>query len=234
MILTTIAAIVAAAKGVSDLYTSYSTSNDQPEYTIPKAAQDSLNTAKYIASMKELPGQSLMEDQLRSNTAQGLKAIQQTTPNSSSTLGALAQLYANQQKGVNSLNIAGAQNYVNNQKYLAGQEQNYAKWEEQKANWDIYQPYIQEMKTKSDFEKSGWANIMNSLNNVASYKENEKMWGDYLKSFNGSLSSINPDNGKMSYENPYKYGYPGLGGKWDGSTYSTSKVSGLDWLNTNK
>lgn len=47
----------------------------RPKYSIPQGLQDAVQQARYIAGMRELPGQNLMEQRLGANLGTGVSEL---------------------------------------------------------------------------------------------------------------------------------------------------------------
>jgi hypothetical protein len=140
----------------------------RPEFEIPESATSSLDVAKRLASGRELPGQSIMEDKLRGSTAAGASEIKRVADSPVAAMGAISNLYKGEMEGMQNLDIASAQNYINNQKGLAGALDKYAGYEQQKFKYDKIDPYEAAMNASAMLKESSLQNIYGGIQGVTS------------------------------------------------------------------
>lgn len=113
----------------------------RPDFEIPEAAKQALQSAQNQAGMTRLPGQSAVEGSLNQNTANQLDTIERMGPGGATSLNAAGQVYGGQQKATTDLGIAAAGNWNQNQANLQNQLGRMGEWENQQWNWNERLPY---------------------------------------------------------------------------------------------
>lgn len=121
-----------------------------------------LGVAESLASQREIPGQSLYENKLATQTGAGMGNIMDVAGSSAAALGGVASLYGQEQNALTDLGIAGAQFYAGNQAQL--QDALGRKREQEKEYWYLqkYAPYL-EAKQKAEALRNAYlTNAVNS------------------------------------------------------------------------
>lgn len=152
-----------------------------PDFIIPEEQKQSLGIAKSLSSQRELSGQSIIEDKMRGSTASGVNALKQVGVGSN-TMGAMVDLFTNEQSGLRDLGIQAEENWSRNQGNLMGALQSMAGWQNKKNEWETYDPYREKMIASSMMKEGGFQNLMGSLNqlpsNLMANKRLRMMGGD--------------------------------------------------------
>jgi hypothetical protein len=141
---------------------------DRPEYNIPESAQQALGIRKRLATHRGLPGQSLIEDKLRGSTAAGVRAVQESE-GGGEALGAIAEMYGSEQRGLAQLGIEGERQYLQNQMGLAQGLREMAPYEERAFDINKYQPYQEAARASSMLRGSAQQNIYGAGSGLANY-----------------------------------------------------------------
>ena len=81
---------------------------ERPEYEIPQEVLQALEGYKSRASQTRLPGQSAIEQGIRSSTASTAGRLEEAASDSASLLGALAQTGVGEQQRVRDLGLQAA------------------------------------------------------------------------------------------------------------------------------
>lgn len=130
----------------------------RPEYEIPPAVREAVNLARLQAANSKLPGQNLMEQKLDNTTSRGLAELKNVSTNPSQLAANAAKLYSYQQDAQNNLNIAGAQNYNNNQAMLRGQLGQLGQYQDKQWDYNKFQPYVNDMAASSALREGAFRN----------------------------------------------------------------------------
>lgn len=135
----------------------------RPEYEIPGAATSALDVSKRLAASRELPGQSIMEDKLRTSTASGVEGIKKYTDSPAAAMDYITKLYGGEMGAKNELDIAAAQNYQSNQIGLQGALGDYAKYEDKAFDYNKDAPYQAAMNAAAMLKEGSLQNIFGGL-----------------------------------------------------------------------
>jgi hypothetical protein len=172
---------------------------ERPEWEITQSDKDSLGLAKSLASQRELAGQSIIEDKMRSSTAAGTDAITDVS-GGGDAMGALVDLFGKEQYGLADLGIEAERQYFGKQQNLQRALDKMGVLEQQKNQWEKYDPYTETMREASMMREGGLQNIMggfqglgNTFMDAASYKN---FGGEFSNPFDGMFSGWGkPNNG---------------------------------------
>lgn len=175
--------------------------NPRPNYEIPQALQEAVQQARYIAGMRELPGQNLMEQRLGKNLGTGVAELKNVSANPSDLASNIARLYSGQNDSINDLNMAAGQNWLNNQEGLREALSQLSK--QQAFQWDVnkFQPYQNAMAAASALKEGSFRNLSAAGQNMASGitgMGNMQFANNYLKALNGGAPT---SNGQMNFGN---------------------------------
>jgi hypothetical protein len=164
---------------------------ERPTYEIPDEAQESLNNARRVASMTEIPGASILRESLKENMANSIFSMTQASTSPSQILagvGGMQESYANEEQ---KLAIAGANMYMNNQGMLRQELNRMADREDQKFVINKLNPYVEDMERKQSLIGGGLQNIMGGVD-MAGNAMGYKMQMDYLNSMMGGGNNQSP------------------------------------------
>lgn len=139
----------------------------RPQYDIPQSEKDALANAKYVAGMTQLPGQNIMQQNLDSQSARAVSNLKDVSPNNAALGSNIGKIYRGNVEGQNQLGIMAAQNWLNNQGNLRGQQGQFAQYQDKK--WDInqFQPYQNNMAAASALKYASNMNLNNASNQIA-------------------------------------------------------------------
>jgi hypothetical protein len=124
---------------------------EYPEYQIPGSIEEQSELLRRRSLQTQLPGQSIMEQQIQGGTAQGIAASREAATSASDLLGATTQLYGQQTQAMTDLQLQAA-------RQQAANELNYAQSLGQRAQYEEQQYMINELIP--------WQSRMNELMNI--------------------------------------------------------------------
>lgn len=159
----------------------------QPKFEIPKEQQQALGIAENLASQRNLPGQSIIEDKMRSSTASGVNALKGAGMNGSS-MQAMVDLFTNESLGLRDLGIAAEEQWIQKQGTLANALEQMAGWQNQKNQYEKYDPFAKQMETASMMKEGALQNTMGALSSGVSAgigMQNIAMEKDYMDFLTG-------------------------------------------------
>jgi len=130
----------------------------RPEYDIPPAIREAVNNARLQAANPDLPGQSLMEQRLKSGTSTGIADLKNVSNNPNDLASNVARLYRAQQDQQNNLNIAGAQNYQANQGMLRNALGTLGQYQDKKWDYNQFQPYVNDKAAEAALREGSFRN----------------------------------------------------------------------------
>ena len=139
----------------------------RPKYEIPQAMEDAYNKSKILAAQRKLPGQDLIEGQLRNNTASAINSINQMGGGAAG-MGAALQAFGNENNALTNLNIDAAKRYDTNQNNLIGLSQKFAEYQDRVWDMNKYQPYMKDMIDAENMTNAALGNMGNSANSAGS------------------------------------------------------------------
>lgn len=139
---------------------------ERPEYKMPSQLNQILGISRYMASQRGLPGQDLMQRNLASNTAQNVRAIQETT-NGGAGLGAVNQAFGNQQQAQTRLDVAGAGAYQQNLQGLQQSLGMIANAKDQEFEYNQNMPYQRKLQEYYQTRQAGAANLFGGFGDVS-------------------------------------------------------------------
>jgi len=183
---------------------------ERPEWEIPESEMDALGLSKRLASQRELPGQSIMEDKMRGSTAAGVNAITDVS-GGSDAMGALVDLFGKEQYGLADIGVEAERQYLAKQQGLVGALQRMGQLEQQKNEWDIYDPYKETMREASMMKEGGLQNIFGGFQGLGQTAINASSYlnegGQISNPFGGMFNkqtnpsgNINPMDFRPSYQ----------------------------------
>jgi hypothetical protein len=196
--------VPAAVKLGTSLYQMYEGSQlgkaQQPQYQISEGMQNALKNSQMLAAQRELPGQSIMEDQLRGSTAGAINAINQMGGGGAG-MGAALQAYGNEQQGLQNIALQGAQRYDQNQQQLMNMQQQIGTMQDKQWNLNEYLPWQDKMTQASDMKGAGISNLFGATTDSAQaitdwetgnqVDANNKKFTGMLEQMMGILNEIN-------------------------------------------
>ena len=150
---------------------------ERPEYKMPSQLNQILGISRYMASQRGLPGQDLMQRNLASNTAQNVRAVQETTTGGAG-LGAVNQAFGNQQQAQIGLDVAGANAYQQNLQGLQNSLGMVANAKDQEFEYNQNMPYQRALSQFYQTRQAGAANLFGGFGDVSGaagiYSQNQQ------------------------------------------------------------
>ena len=150
---------------------------ERPEYKMPSQLNQILGISRYMASQRGLPGQDLMQRNLASNTAQNVRAVQETTTGGAG-LGAVNQAFGNQQQAQIGLDVAGANAYQQNLQGLQNSLGMVANAKDQEFEYNQNMPYQRALSQFYQTRQAGAANLVGGFGDVSGaagiYSQNQQ------------------------------------------------------------
>lgn len=183
---------------------------ERPKFEIPEAVKQQVNQAKYLGSMRELPGQNLMEAKLGQNTAKGIAQMQNAAANSADLASNIARLYGAQNEGIQNIGLKAGQNWLAQQGQLNNALGTLSQWQNKQFEFDKVMPYDDAKAAESAFRESSYRNLSSAVKDASALgtatsnyfqtknaieEQRKKQQEDYLK----TLISYNNKSTTPSY-----------------------------------
>jgi len=162
----------------------------RPQYEIPQGVLDAVNQSKYLASMRELPGQNLMEGRLGQNTAKGIAEMKNVAANPADLASNVARMYGAQNDAMNNIGIQAGQNWLGQQGQLNQALNRLGQYQQQQWDYNQNQPYQNAMAAASALREGAFRNAMAGGTNIAS-------------GISGALNMQNQQNMMNAYMNKF-------------------------------
>lgn len=140
---------------------------EKNKYQIPESAKSQLALAERSAAGLRLPGQDIMEENIRTSTAQGVQDAKEAAMSGGDVLGMLSQVYSGQQNQFKQLGLEAAQNYQQRQQYLGSVLGQMAGYEQQKWQYNSLYPYQQMLGQAEAYGNRGAQQINSGLGSIA-------------------------------------------------------------------
>lgn len=136
--------------------------NPRQEFAIPGAATNALNDQRNLA-MGQAPGISNAMNQLAQSQAASIAAMQNSGGGAGERLAAMALLDRN--AGASALDLGAMQEdwKARQMANLVNQQNDYAKWQAQKWDYDVNQPYQEAQAKAAAMNDAANSNIHNAL-----------------------------------------------------------------------
>jgi len=113
------------------------------KYEIPASARAALSAAERSASSLRMPGQDLMEQEVRSSTAQAVGSAREAASSGSDVLAMLSGMYSQEQSQMRGIGQGAASMYEQRQQQLGQALGTMAGLEQQKWQYNVLYPYQQ-------------------------------------------------------------------------------------------
>lgn len=147
----------------------------RPTYKIPREIAQNQAMYRAAANSTRVPGQSIIENNIKAGGANALRNINNTARNTGDILAAASQVNSNQNQAFNNLGIEGAQIQMKNRDRLANANETMAQYRNQAFDYNQNQPYMNAMARKNALIQSGAQNIAGGLNSGANSAFNASM-----------------------------------------------------------
>jgi hypothetical protein len=168
-----ISAIPAVAKGVTGLAQGAKgrrlerEAGERPEYEIPQEVLQALEGYKTRASQTRLPGQSAIEQGIRSSTASTAGKLEEAAGSSASLLGALAQTGVGEQQSMRDLGLKSSQYQYQTQEELLDYLSKIGQYRDKEFALNEMEPWKQAMGASSAMKGAGMQNVMTGISDSA-------------------------------------------------------------------
>ena len=163
--------------------------------TIPSAATQAVNMASKQAQGTRLPEQDVMEENLRSGTAQSLNQARKSATSPSQILASTIQSYNAQQQAQQNLDLQAAQNWQDRQSIYRNAVMSLAPYQQKIWETNVLAPIQMKMNQASIEGQSGMQNIGQAIQSGVGMMANQQM----LNSLNtsptgaqGTMSQVAP------------------------------------------
>lgn len=140
---------------------------ERPKFEIPEAVLEQVNQARYLGSMRELPGQNLMEAKLGQNTAKGIAQMQNAAANSADLASNIARLYGAQNEGIQNIGLKAGQNWLAQQGQLSNALGALSQWQNKQFEFDKVMPYDDATAGVSALKEASYRNFLNAAKDVS-------------------------------------------------------------------
>ena len=151
-------------------------------YTIPTAATQAVNLAGKQAQGTRLPEQDVMEENLRSGTAQSLNQARKSATSPSQILASTIQSYNAQQQAQQNLDLQAAQNWQDRQNIYRNAVLALAPYQEKVYQYNTLAPIQAKLNAASIEGQSGMQNIGQGIQSGLGVMANQQ----YLQGLNTS------------------------------------------------
>ena len=162
--------------------------------TIPSAATQAVNMAGKQAQGTRLPEQDVMEENLRSGTAQSLNQARKSATSPSQILTSTIQSYNAQQQAQQNLDLQAAQNWQDRQSIYRNAVMSLAPYQQKIWETNVLSPIQMKMNQASIEGQSGMQNIGQGIQSGLGVLANKQM-----------LDSLNPSGVSGAADHTQQY-----------------------------
>lgn len=185
----------------------------RPTQEIPSAATAYLQNAQAQANNQRLPGQSALEANIQGNTAQTLRAGQESANNPAALMALASATNSNANNAMVNIGTEAAKMQRQNQLALGGAQQYYAGEQDKVFDYNKDQPYQQKLKAAMALKGAGIQNAYGGIENAAgSLMQNQTIQQQkdaqdaYLRSLlamggNSQVSPLTQQGSMLDYSN---------------------------------
>lgn len=141
---------------------------ERPQYSIPEAVKQQVNQARYLASMRELPGQNVMENRIGSNLGKGISELKNVSANPADLASNVAKMYSNSNDAINDIGIKAGNQWLQNQGLLNQNLGMLGQYQDKQFDINKMQPYVNNMAASSALREGAFRNASAAGQNIAS------------------------------------------------------------------
>ena len=163
-------------------------------YTTPLSATRAVNMAGQQAQGTRLPGQDVMEENLRSGTAQSLAQARRAATSPSQILASTIQSYNAQQQAQQNLDLQAAQNWQERQNIYRNAVMALSPYEEKSWQYNTLAPIQAKLNMAGQMSQSGTQNIGQGIQSGLGVLANKQM-----------LDSLNPSGVSGAADHTQQY-----------------------------
>lgn len=197
------AAAISAGSGIANMIKKQrlqsewkSLAGERPDYTIPESYKSALGVYQKLAT-GEMPGQSLIEENIQQSSARARTAAERGSISSTAYGGQMSNIYDKELQAIQDLGIQAAQYKASAQENLAKGLQMMGAQEEKKYEWDVIGDWTTRMNQIEGQLGAATTNTGNWLNtamqSLATTKDE-----DWTKIFSGIGGGGKKKNGGSS------------------------------------
>ena len=178
---------------------------ERPNYKIPEAVQQQLNQSRYLASMRELPGQNIMEGRIGENIGKGVSELKSVSANPADLASNVAKMYSSGNNSINDIGLQAGQQWLNNQSLLNQNLGAMGQYQDKQFDINEMQPYKNDMAASAALREGAFRNLSSAGQNIASgvggyanMMYQQDMLDKLMAGSSGGLGSVMQDNGTSS------------------------------------
>lgn len=134
---------------------------NRPEYEVPSSQKAATDMYQRKAAETLMPGQTRMEEQIKSSTAQGITSAREGATTGADLLGATTSLYGSEIDRLGALEIEAARNKSSNELLYAQSLGVQAGYEDKAFEWNEARPYQTQMNELQAKKQAGY-NMLSS------------------------------------------------------------------------
>lgn len=171
---------------------------ERPSYEIPEAVKQQVNQARYLASLRELPGQNVMENRIGSNIGKGVSELKNVSANPADLASNVAKMYSSGNDAINDIGLQAGQQWLQNQSLLNQNLGMLGQYQDKQFDINQMQPYRNNMAASSALREGAFRNLSSAGQNIASgiggyanMMYQQEMLNDLLKKSGSAPSTIN-------------------------------------------
>ena len=196
--------------------------------TIPSAATQAVNMAGKQAQGTRLPEQDVMEENLRSGTAQSLNQARKSATSPSQILASTIQSYNAQQQAQQNLDLQAAQNWQDRQSIYRNAVMSLAPYQQKIWETNVLAPIQMKMNQASIEGQSGMQNIGQGIQSGLSVMANQQMLNSLNTSPTGAQGTMSAMAPKTMNQLPIQQQTQGLmpmyNNPWWGDGYPNTTI----------
>ena len=196
--------------------------------TIPSAATQAVNMAGKQAQGTRLPEQDVMEENLRSGTAQSLNQARKSDTSPSQILASTIQSYNAQQQAQQNLDLQAAQNWQDRQSIYRNAVMSLAPYQQKIWETNVLAPIQMKMNQASIEGQSGMQNIGQGIQSGLSVMANQQMLNSLNTSPTGAQGTMSAMAPKTMNQLPIQQQTQGLmpmyNNPWWGDGYPNTTI----------
>lgn len=197
-------------------------------YTTPLSATRAVNMAGQQAQGTRLPGQDVMEENLRSGTAQSLAQARRAATSPSQILASTIQSYNAQQQAQQNLDLQAAQNWQERQNIYRNAVMALSPYEDKAYNINVLSPIQAKLNMASQMSQSGTQNIGQGIQSGLGVLANQQMLNSLNTSPTGAQGTMSAMAPKTMNQLPIQQQTQGLmpmyNNPWWGGGYPNTSI----------
>lgn len=196
--------------------------------TIPSAATQAVNMAGKQAQGTRLPEQDVMEENLRSGTAQSLNQARKSATSPSQILASTIQSYNAQQQAQQNLDLQAAQNWQDRQNIYRNAVMALAQYQQQVFSHNVIAPIQMKLNASAIEGQSGMQNIGQAIQSGVGMMANQQMLNSLNTSPTGAQGTMSAMAPKTMNQLPIQQQTQGLmpmyNNPWWGGGYPNTTI----------